>query len=79
MQLRLAEAFKSLHEHQRGALKRQVNGENAHLHAPMIVMSQLTLMAAACAILMAMPMMMAQMNTLTRDTFTSLVPVACIT
>ena len=44
----------------------------------MMVMSQLTLMAAACAMLMAMPMMTAQMHTLTRDTTTSLLPVACV-
>ena len=43
----------------------------------MIVMSQLTLMVAACAMLMAQPMMIAQTQTLIRETLTSFVPDAC--
>lgn len=48
------------------------------MSAPMMVMSQFTFMVAAWAMLMAQPMMMAQMQTPTRDTRTSFFPVACI-
>ena len=43
----------------------------------MMVMSQLTLMVAAWAMLMAQPMMIAQTQTLTRDTVISFPPDAC--
>jgi len=43
----------------------------------MMVMSQLTLMVAAWAMLMAQPIIIAQMPTLTLDTITSRFPEAC--
>ena len=44
---------------------------------PMMVMSQLTLMVAAWAMLMAQPIMIAHTQTLIRDTVISFPPDAC--
>ena len=55
----------------------RVTGDNVQQGAPMMVISQLTLILAAWAMHIAQPMMMAHTHTAIRETVTSLPPDAC--